>query len=75
MEFETAEGAIISKEFPLTLEGASMVWFTSLRPRTIRSFKKLEDAFTAQFLGARPVKKLLSHLSFIVPREWESLKV
>lgn len=63
MEFESVEDTIMCKAFPLTLRGAAMAWFTSLRPGTIGSFKQLEDAFAAQFL------RFPFHLSSIVQRE------
>lgn len=75
MEFEAAEDAIMCRAFPLILREVSRAWFTSLRLRTIKSFKQLEDAFAAQLLEAQSVKKPPSHLFLIVQRERESLKL
>ncbi|XP_015889412.3 uncharacterized protein LOC107424188 [Ziziphus jujuba] len=62
------------KIFAISLKGAALTWFDSLKPESIHSFKELVNHFGAHFASSMKVKREANHLFTITQGRNESLK-
>ena len=65
---------VMCKAFPMTLKGATRVWFNKISPRTIADFEQLSKGFVHHFIRGQRHKKPTGHLLNIQQVEGESLR-
>ena len=74
MHFQGVIDEIMCRAFPMTLKGATRIWFSRLTPNSVSTFKELSAQFTAQFIGGHRYKKFTAYLMSIKQREDETLR-
>ncbi|XP_058092611.1 uncharacterized protein LOC131239068 [Magnolia sinica] len=74
MELHDASDAVMCRAFSLTLADVARLWFKQLKPKSIRTFTELSDAFLTNFIGGKKKLKPPAHLNNIVQKERELLK-
>ena len=57
------------RAFPTTLKGPSRIWFSSLTPNSIDTFKELSAQFASHFIRGYRYKKFTTCLMSI--KQWE----
>ncbi|XP_040988994.1 uncharacterized protein LOC121236616 [Juglans microcarpa x Juglans regia] len=67
-------GEVACIAFPLILKGLARVWFKSLAPGSIDSFRELARMFLTQFIACRRRKHPATYLFTIKQAEDEGLK-
>ncbi|KAF5452054.1 hypothetical protein F2P56_027092 [Juglans regia] len=65
---------IACRAFPLTLKGATRVWFGCLRPGTVDNFNELARLFLTQFMASRTRRKPVAYLLTVKQKDDKSLK-
>ena len=53
---------VMCKSFPMTLKGATRVWFSKIPPGTIADFEQLSKGFVRHFIGGQRHKKSTGYL-------------
>ncbi|XP_043702532.1 uncharacterized protein LOC122652752 [Telopea speciosissima] len=61
------------RSFPTSLKGPTVLWFTKLKPNSIRSFIELARAFVSRFLSSVKQKKMAANLLTVKQRPDESI--
>ena len=51
MQLQGVADEIMCRAFPMTLKGATRIWFSRLTPNSVSTFKQLSTQFTAHFIG------------------------
>ncbi|GMN28424.1 hypothetical protein TIFTF001_046235 [Ficus carica] len=74
MQIQSANEVALYKSFCLTLIGAARQWYRRVDPRSISSFQKLADSFSAAFMGSKARMLGASHLFSINQGDSETLK-
>ena len=57
MQLQGVADEIMCRAFPMTLKGATRIWFSRLTPNSVSTFKQLSAQFTAHFIGGHRCKK------------------
>ena len=65
---------IMCRAFPTTLKGSTRIWFNSLTPNSISSFKELSGQFPSHFIGGHRYKKSTACLMNIKQQEDKTLR-
>ena len=65
---------IMCRAFPTTLKGSARIWFSSLTPNSISSFKELSAQFPFHFIGGHRYKKSTACLMNIKQQEDKTLR-
>ena len=65
---------IMCRAFPTTLKGPAKIWFSTLTPSSINTFKELSVQFTSHFIGGHRYKRSIACLISIKQREDEMLR-
>ena len=74
MHLQGVVDEIMCKAFPTTLKGPARIWFSSLAPNSIGTFKELSAQFALHFIGGHRYKKSTACLMNIKQREDETLR-
>ncbi|KAK3017027.1 hypothetical protein RJ639_006538 [Escallonia herrerae] len=74
MNLHLVPDQIMCRAFPVTLKGATQVWFQHLAPRSISCWAQLAESFRSNFLTSRVQRKNSSALFHIIEGPKESLK-
>ena len=74
MPLQMTPDKVMCRAFPMTLKGATKVWFNKIPPRTITNFEQLSKGFVHHFIGGQRRKKPTGHLLNIQQVEGESLR-
>ena len=51
MQLQGVADEIMCRAFPMTLKGATRIWFSRLTPNSVSTFKQLSAQFTVHFIG------------------------
>ena len=67
MHLQGVANEIMCRAFPTTLKGPTRIWFNSLTPNSISTFKELSGQFASHFIGGQRYKKSTVCLMSIKP--------
>ncbi|XP_043692957.1 uncharacterized protein LOC122643399 [Telopea speciosissima] len=62
------------RSFPTSLKGPAALWFTKLKPNSIRSFTEQAKAFVSRFQSSMKQKKTAANLLAVKQRSDESIR-
>ncbi|XP_030939711.1 uncharacterized protein LOC115964563 [Quercus lobata] len=74
MHLQGVPEEIMCRAFPTTLKGPARVWFSSLTPNSINTFKELSALLTSHFIGGHRYKKSTTCLMNIKQQEDKMLR-
>ena len=74
LSFQQTLDEVICKTFPVTLRGATWVWFSKLPTTSIAIVDQLSDSFVRHFIGGQRHKRPTSYLLTVKQQEGESLR-
>nr|XP_023881862.1 uncharacterized protein LOC111994219 [Quercus suber] len=74
MHLQGVANEIMCRAFPTTLKGPTRIWFSTLTPNSIGTFKELSIQFASHFIGGYRYKKLTACPMSITQREDETLR-
>ncbi|XP_057950898.1 uncharacterized protein LOC131145722 [Malania oleifera] len=74
MQLQGAPDVIMCHVFAATLKGNARAWYRTLKPRSIKSFSKMEQKFVRHFINRHRMAKTSAHLLNLIQGERETLK-
>ena len=74
MHLHMTPDEVMCRAFPITLKGATIVWFSKIPPTTIANFEQLSKGLVRHFIGGQRHKKPTRHLLNIRQVEGELLR-